>query len=101
MARKKSPALAPNGSKLVAKSGLSFSADMIEFRVVGKVCELFDRREVHGTPSRLDAVFPQPIGQRRRVAEAKQTGGAGLVAAGELHRLFQVLWLEAGLGLAF
>jgi len=42
-------------------------------------------------PSRLDPMFLEPVAQSRGVAETEQPGSAGLVAAGQPHRLFQIV----------
>ena len=46
-------------------------------------------------PSWLNAVPHEPIGQRRRVAEAQELGGARLVAAGGFHGLLQIVSRDA------
>jgi len=46
-------------------------------------------------PSRLDPVLLEPIAERSRIAEAEEPRGAGLVASGVLHGLFEIMTRDA------
>ena len=64
---------------------------MVGFPLVGRGVGLSGGSGGRGVASGLDAVLAQPVGQRGRVAEAEQPGGASLVAGAVLHGLLQVV----------